>query len=376
VNEFSTYVGLDVHQQTIVAAMLIPATGEVKEAAAERTARGRRKLERWLGRESEGQVLCCYEAGCAGFQVQRELAAAGYACQVIAPGLVWQQPAEQRKTDRRDARKLATQLAAGMLTEVHPPSAEEEADRGLVRARDDAQQVLHQARQRVLKFLDQRGLVYQGKHWSQKHQRWLKELQLAPTMAQVVWEEYLLALDQAEQRLARLDRLVAQLADSARYREPVGLLRCLRGIDTLAAMALLTELFEFWRFATPRALMGYLGSVPGERSSGEHQQTTGLTKAGNSVARRLVVLAAWQYMRAPRRLTQQQRRKQEGQPAEAVALAQRANERLRRRYWHLIHAGKGSCTANAAVARELIGFIWAILQPWAQRELAKQRAAA
>ena len=221
---------------------------------------------------------------------------------------------------------------------------------------------------RVLKFCEQQGVRFVGGNWTLKHKRWLRQLELPVPLAQQVFGEEMLALDQAEQRLARLDAQIKELSVTPHYAKAVGLLRCLRGIDTLTAMAQLTELYEFWRFAKARALMGYLGLVAGERSSGERQQSTGLTKAGNAFLRRLLIEAAWHYVKHPLRVSQAQRAKQEGQPPEAVALAQRAMVRLQRRYLYLVGQGKRKTVAIAAIARELCGFLWALPQPWADEQ--------
>lgn len=367
-SEFSTFVGLDVHQKDVVAAMLLPGTVEVQRATFERGARGLKQLLKWLGKAGEGGVKCCYEAGSAGFVLQRQLEEAGVRCAVVAPSLVWRQPGERQKNDRRDALKLATQLSWGLLREVHPPTQEDEAARGLVRARDDARGVLHQARQRLLKFLDQQGIPYQGTRWCGKHWRWLRSLELPVALAQRVLGELLLVVETAEQQLERWDQMIAELAETETYREPVGLLRCLRGVDTLTAMALLTELYEFWRFGTPRQLMSFLGMVAGERSSGERERGTGLTKTGNGLVRRLLTEAAWHYVQQPVRVSEGLRKRQAGQPPEAVATAQKALGRLKQRYFRLTGRGKLPQVAAAAIARELTGVVWAVLQPWAERQ--------
>lgn len=362
--ECITYVGLDVHKRSVVAAMLVRSTGELKEARFERGARGLAKLVRWLAREGQGPVRCYYEAGVAGFVLQRQLEQAGYSCDVVAPSLILRRPGDRRKTDRRDALKLCEQLANGQLVAVHPPTSEDEAARALLRARDDARVVLHQARQRVLKFLDQQGIPYEGKNWTQKHWHWLRQLRLPVAVAQVVLSESMLAVDQAQQRLTRLDEEVAALAASERYRVPVGRLCCLRGISTLTAMVILTELYAFGRFAGPRPLMGFLGLIPGEESSGERQQTGGITRAGNGYVRRLLTEAAWHYLKAPSHISRELARRQAGQPADAVATAQRAMVRLKKRFHHLLARNKERNVVATAVARELAGWVWAILQPW------------
>ncbi|MGB2985448.1 MAG: IS110 family transposase [Phycisphaerae bacterium] len=361
-SECSTFVGLDVHAKTIAAAMLNNDTGELKERSFGTTQRDQRKLIRWLGRESEGLPVVCYEAGSWGYELQRRLLEAGIDCRVIAPSLVYQKAGRRRKNDRLDAIELAKQLAAGQLTEVHPPTAAQEASRALVRCRDDARKALHQVRQQLLKFLVQQGVCHEGNPWTKSHRKWLRGLRLPEPCAQLVLADYVLTVEQAEQRLARLDEQIQALSETAEYREAVGALRCFRGVDTLTAMIVLTELYEFGRFASPRALMGYLGLVPGEWSTGDQERGTGLTKTGNGLVRRVLVEAAWQYQRRPW-LSAELAKRQSGQPAEAVATAGKAMERLHRRYWRLVNRGKGTKTAACAVARELAGFLWAALQP-------------
>ena len=367
--ECTTFVGLDAHVKTITAAMLLTSTGELKRATFGTTGRELKKLLRWLERESEGAPQVCYEAGPTGYLLQRFLHDAGVACEVVAPSLIWRQPGQRRKNDRRDALKLAQQLAAGMLTAVHPPTAEQEADRSLIRCREDARKALHQVRQQLLKFLQLRGVRHEGRTWTKAHRKWLNGLRLAEPSGQLVLDDYLLALEQATVRLERLDQQIAALAETPQYREVVGRLCCFRGVATLTAMVFVTELHSFGRFPTARSLMGYLGLVPGEHSSGEQEQDTGLTRTGNSLARRLLVEAATHY-RAPAKLSEALQQRQAGQPPETVALAQKAMVRLNQRYWRLVNRGKPPQQAKCAVARELVGFLWAALQPQVAAEQA------
>lgn len=168
------------------------------------------------------------------------------------------------------------------------------------------------------------------------------------------------ALEQALVRQAELDKELEAVAETAPYREAVGRLRCFRGIDTLSAIILLAEVVDFHRFRRPRELMAYLGLVPTEYSSGERQRRGALTKAGNSHARRVLVEAGWHYRHRPSVGPALQRRIQ-GQPPAIVGHAWQAQQRLHRRYRHLIGHGKRAPVAVAAVARELVGFIWAAM---------------
>lgn len=360
-----TYVGLDVHKKDVVVAMLRPGM-QAKEAVTWKVAnepRAVRRLAKKLLREGEGAVRSAYEAGPCGYALQRQFQAEGVSCQVVAPSLIPAKPGERVKTDRRDARKLAELLRAGLLTEVHPPSEAEEAVRDLCRCREDVQQDLTRCRHRLGKFLLRHGLHYRdGKAWTQRHRKWLWSVELEHPAAQATLESYLLSIEQLETQRRDLDASIAEIADSEAYREPVGWLRCFRGIDTLAAMVILAELHDVRRFVCPRQLMAYLGLVPREHSSGESTHRGGITKAGNAHLRRILIQSAWHYRHTPSvGVTLRQRRR--GQPAQVIARADQAMRRLHRRYWRLLSQGKPAQKAVTAVARELVGFLWATLYP-------------
>lgn len=358
-----TYVGLDVHKQDIVVALLAPGVQAPVTWELANEPRAVRRLAKKLVRESGGAVRSAYEAGPCGYVLQRQLKAEGVPCQVIAPSLIPAKPGERIKTDRRDARKLAELLRAGLLTEVHPPSEEEEAVRDLCRCREDAKQDLTRCRQRLGKFLLRRGLRYvDGGAWTQKHRKWLWSLELEHASAQATLEAYLVGVEQLETQLGELDAAIAEVADTDPFREQVGWLRCFRGIDTLSAMVILSELHDVRRFVCARQLMSYLGLVPREHSSGSSTQRGGITKAGNSHLRRVLVESSWHYRHAPK-VGETLRRRRQGQPGEVVARADRAMRRLHRRYWRMVSRGKPSQKAATAIARELVGFLWATLYP-------------
>ena len=218
---------------------------------------------------------------------------------MIAPALVPRKPGERIKTDRRDARKLAELHRAGLLTEVRPPTPAEEAVRDLCRARDDARAIGSGAGTGSANCCFAEGLHYPGRAWTQAHRRWVNGLTWPHPADRVVLDDYLLAIDQLDARLAELDAQLATVATTDPYREPVGWLRCFRGIDTLTAMLLLAELHDVQRFPTARALMAYLGLVPGEHSSGGASSPRADHEDGHTLARRLVVEAAWHYRHRP-----------------------------------------------------------------------------
>ena len=298
-----------------------------------------------------------------GYGLQRELGTLGVDCEVIAPALIPVKPGDRIKTDRRDARKLAELLRQGMLTPVHPPTAAQEAVRDLCRAREAVKHDQTRVRHRLSKLLLRRGVRWTPgrEHWTQAHHAWLRGLRFAHAADQAILDDHLLALDQLEGRLRALDAKLEAQAQEPAYAQPVAHLRCFRGIDTRSALAIVAELHDWRRFPSPRPLMAYLGVVPGERSSGERERRGGITKTGNRRVRRLLVEAAWHYRHRPA-VSRALARRREGQPASVIALADRAQQRLHRRYQRMLARGKPHNKVVVAVARELVAFLWAALQ--------------
>jgi len=305
---------------------------------------------------------CQHEAGPLGYTLQRQLVPLGLECIVVAPALIPVKPGERIKTDRRDARKLAELLKGGLLTEVHPPSPQQEAVRDLCRAREDAKQDLHRSRHRIVKFMLRRGLKWTGgrKAWTQAYRTWLRAIRLEHAADQMVFDDYLLAIDQIESRLANLESQLDAICQAAPYRQPVGWLRCFRGIDTTTAITVVAELHDPRRFQSPRDLMAYLGLVPSEHSSGSRQRRGSITKAGNGHVRRILIEAAWHYRHRPA-VGLKLRQRRHGQPPRVIGIADRAQQRLCRRYRRLTERGKPPNKVVVAVARELVGFLWAVL---------------
>lgn len=356
------FVGLDVHKNSIHVAMLKPGENKANQWQQGNDAGAVKRLIRKLKREGGQSVRCCYEAGPCGFGLFRTLRQANVDCAVIAPSLIPRKPGERIKTDRRDARKLAELFRAGLLTEVYTPSPQQEAVRDLCRCRDDIRSELMSARHRLGKFLLRRDVRFgQGNAWTQKHRRWLKSLQFDHRAAQLAFDSYLYAVEVLEERMQSVRQEIEAIAQQVPYCEPVGWLRCFRGIDTITAMTVLVELHNFGRFESPRALMAYVGMVPSEHSSGEKTKRSCITKAGNKHVRRVLIEAAWHYRHKPA-IGVKLRQRRKGQPDAVIGVANRAQQRLHRRYWHLLlHNNKLPQKAIVAVARELVGFIWAAL---------------
>jgi transposase len=361
--EATTHVGLDVHKQSISVAMLLPGATKPVQWEMRNEPGEVRRLVRRLRRTGEAsEILCAYEAGPCGYVLQRQLANAGVSCKVVAASLIPRKPGDRIKTDRRDACKLAELLRAGLLTEVRPPSESEEALRDLCRCREDARIDLQRARHRLSKMLLRQGLRYvEGRPWTAQHRAWLWSLKVEHAAGQMVLDDYLLAVDQVSNRLATIEAQLTELAGQDAYRERVGWLRCFRGIDTITAISLVAELHGFERFQQPRSLMAYLGLVPSESSSGASVHRGAITKTGNRHLRRLLTEAAHHARHRPG-VGAALRRRRGGQPAAVIALAERAQQRLHRRYSRLL-LGRGLPLQKVVIAcaRELAGFLWAVL---------------
>jgi transposase len=373
--QVTTYVGIDAHKKDLFIAMLIgnqttPVTWQLANEP-----QAVRRLVRKLEREAPGPVQMCYEAGPCGYALQRQVTTARVTCQVIAPALIPRKPGERIKTNRRDARKLAELLRAGLLTEVQAPTPEQEAVRDLCRAREDAKQDQLRCRHRLGKLLLRRGIVYGGgkKAWTQTHRKWLRTVKFEHPSDQAAFDDYLLAIEQVEERIHTLEQRMQATAETAPFATPVGWLRCFGGIDTVTALSLVAELHGIERFASPRELMAYLGLVPSEHSSSERPRRGAITKAGNSHARRLLIEASWHY-RHPPRLGVALKQRRQGQPAAVVAIPDKAQQRLYRRQRHLTGRGKRPAQAVVAAARELSGFIWAALLHQHQQPLTRAAA--
>ena len=298
----------------------------------------------------------CYEAGPCGYGIQRRLSASGHDCVVVAPSLIPKGPGDRVKTDRRDAASLARLHRAGELTAVWVPDVGHEAMRDLVRARLDAVHALRRARQQLSGSLLRQGRHYGRPAWKKLHRRWLAGLK---------FEQASLGArglhPSGRGRHARRDRIAALLPDWT-LAPVVAALQTMRGMALVNAATLIAELGDLSRFANPRQLMAHLGLVPSEHSSGASVKRGGLTKAGNSAARRLLIEAAWCY-RFPARVSRELRLRQEEQPRPIREIAWKAQTRLCGRYRKLARTGKPATVVTAAIARELVGFVWAIARP-------------
>jgi transposase len=355
----TSFVGLDVHKDSI-AVGIAPAGREpprfvgmvAPQWAALSKALGR------LGRVQELQIV--YEAGPCGYTLARQLRSHGYACEVIAPAKIARSPGDRIKTDRRDALLLARAARAGELVNVTIPDERDEALRDLVRARGDAVRARLKARQQLKALLLRHGHRYTGKtSWTLAHERYLAKVCFAHSAQDIAFAEYRSAVREAQERVERLTAALRAQLEHWRMRPVVAALMSLRGIDLIAAMTLVAEIGDFHRFARARELMGFLGLVPSEHSSGSKRRQGAITKTGNSHARRVLVEAAWNY-RFSARLSPILQVRQEDQPRTVREIAWRAQLRLAQRFRHLSARKLTLNKVCVAIARELSAFVWDI----------------
>lgn len=358
------YVGLDVHAETIAAAVAEP-DGTVRDLGviAHRPEAVRKLLTKLAPRDQWGRLRVCYEAGPTGYALYWQLAAWGLHCDVIAPSLVPTKAGDRVKTDRRDAAKLARCYRAGDLTAVFVPDAATEALRDLVRAREGATQDQLRARHRLSKFLLRHGRQRpEGmRAWTGRHLIWLGQQRFDSVALQTVYDEYRAALALLADRVARLERAIAAALPTLAPAQQalVGALAALRGVQQVTAATVVSEVTTLRRFRSARQVMSYAGLVPREHSSGGSRWRGAITKAGNAHLRRVVVESAWSYRHRPV-TTGALRARQRGQPPAVLAIAERAQQRLCARYRQLAAKGKPPLVIATTVARELLGFMWAI----------------
>ena len=348
-------VGLDVHARSVVACGFDGETGELFER---RLTPNHDEVLEWMG-GLPGPVAVVYEAGPTGFGLARFLLTAGIDCVVAAPSKLQRPSGDRVKTDARDARHLARLLHLGQIAEVTIPSIEQEAARDLVRAREDCRGDLMTARHRVSKLLLRQGIVYSGgQAWTAKHELWLRTHRFEAAGLQLAYDAAFDAMLATLDRRDRLDRAITAMAADSAFTPVVTRLSCVRGISTLTAFGLAVEIGD-WGRLSGRSIGNYLGLVPSEHSTASSRSQGGLTKTGNSHARRLLIEAAWHH-RAPYRPGRDLRRRWEAASPAARARGHAANRRLHARWISFDERKKRSVVANAAIARELAGWCWSL----------------
>jgi transposase len=349
------FVGLDVHASQTCLVSLDHATGELRKARLRTSPSG------VLGHLAAlAPMRAVYESGPTGLGLARQAAERGLDVRICTPVSAARRPTDRVKTDMRDAERLARLLAAGELSFARVPTIEEERFRDLVRAREDLRRDLMRARHRLSKLLLRREIRYGGKGraWTRAHMDWLRAYRFEDEASASVAADYLAAVELLLQRRSTLNEAIERLWRQSPHAATIACLRSFRGVDTLTAAGLCTEIGDFRRFAKPSLLFGYLGIVPSERTTGDQRRLGAITKAGPTHARRLLVEAAHHCRRAPK-VTEQLNRRQRGQDPRVVAIAWRCQRRLHERWVALrLERKKPAGVVSVALARELAGFLW------------------
>ncbi|ACA15740.1 transposase IS116/IS110/IS902 family protein [Methylobacterium sp. 4-46] len=355
------FVGIDVSKmRNAVAVADGERGGEVRYLGeVDASPESMRRLVRRLAGQHE-RLHFCYEAGPTGYGLHRLITELGHSCSVVAPSLIPRKPGDRVKTNRRDAVALAKLLRAGELTAVWVPDEGHEAMRDLVRARAAAVESLRVHRQQVSAFMLKHGRVYpRKKGWTMRYLCWLQEQRFDHPAHQIALQELVEAVRIAKERVARIEAAIAEFVPTWSLGPVVRALQTLRGIDLIVAVTFATEVGDISRFESPRQLMGYLGLVPSERSTGDTVRRGGITKAGNGRVRHMLVESAWTY-RHPPKVGAKKLYRMEAATPRVREIAWKAQTRLTARYRALIGRGKKATVVCTAIARELVGFMWSV----------------
>ena len=358
-NKIVHYLGLDVHKDSIAVSIAPQNSTEVRRYGIIGGTLG--AVDNLLKKLSKPglELRLVYEAGPCGFVLCRHLRSKGIHCDLVCPSLIPRKASDRVKTDRRDADQLARLYRAGELTPINVPDQEDEAIRDLIRARTAAVHDQRRARNRLKGFLLRLGFRYTGKtSWNDAHKRYLSGLLMPRPAQQIAFQEYIHAIDDATGRLVRLSVAVEDALAGWKCEPVVRALMSLRGLQVLSAMTLIAEAGDLSRFENPRSLMHFFGLTPSEHSSGNKRVQGGITKGGNAHCRHVMTEAAWHYRLKPL-VSEAMQKRQEHQSKEVRLIAWKAQQRLHKRFKQLA-VRKKSVVAVTAVARELVGFVWAI----------------
>jgi transposase len=355
------FVGIDVAKlRNAVAIAEAGRDGEIRymgefDASPESMMRLIRKLA-----AKHGKLHVCYEAGPTGYGLYRQILALGHECIVVAPSLIPRRSGDRVKTNRRDAQSLARLLRAGELTAVWVPDETHEAVRDLVRTRAMAVEDYRRKRQHVSAFLLRHGRSYDGKtSWRGRHRRWLGGQNFSHPAQRLAYQEMLNAVQATVERMDRLEAALVELVPAWTMAPVVAAFQAMRGVQFMTAVTMVAEAGDLRRFDHPRQLMAFLGLVPSERSTGETRHQGGITKTGNSSARKVLVEAAWTYRHSAGLGVDHQRR-QKDLPEPVRDIAWKAQTRLCARFRRLLAKGKRNTVVVVAIAREIAAFLWAI----------------
>ena len=362
-------IGMDVHSKNYTLCAMEPVIGAEDRIFANIKVTPDHKnilmfienLKQKLGLNDTYDIECGYEAGCLGYSLYNQLTAAGVKCVILAPTTMLTQQGQRIKTDARDAKMIAQCLSYGGYHPVYIPTEKDDSVKEYLRMRDDHKLALKKVKQQINAFCLRHGYHYDKTKWTIAHLKWLKQLDVSALYRETL-DEYMASYDEQTAKIERFDKRIEELASQERYQEKVKKLSCFLGIKTHTALSLIVETGDFERFAKGNVYAAYLGLAPGERSSSDSINRLEITKAGNRHLRLLLIEAAGGICKgAVGHKSKDLRQRQNGNPADVIAYADKANTRLRSRYYKFMRHGKKRNVAVAAIARELACFIWGMM---------------
>lgn len=348
---------MDVHKNSISTGVLEPGSGRV---LVDRVGTDVESIRRLVARfEDPSRVWACYEAGPTGYELARMLRGVGMHCEVIAPSLIPTRRGDRVKTDKRDARRLATLLRGGQLSGVRVPTATEEAVRDLCRARADMVIDRTRARHRLDKFLLRHGRIWRGgTNWTVKHETWIRAQRFDQRALTETFNHYLATLSARDAAVTAIEADLLPWAERAPFADVVSRFAAYRGVTPLGGLTLASEVGDWRRFPTAPMFMGFTGLVPSERSSGDRQNRGGITHAGNTHLRTQLVESAWAYRARPA-VGAALGKRQDGIHPATLARSWAAQQRLCGKFRRLDARKNNRKVVVTAIARELAGFLWA-----------------
>lgn len=353
------YIGIDYHSETLSLSVIVDGKKDFFDSITMKN--NDKIILKYLKKLSrEFEIKACYEASCNGYTFQRKMKNWGFHCDVIAPSLIPKKPGDKRKNDYRDARNLTQHYANGQLTMVHPPTEEQESIRSIIRCRLTLKENEKRVKLQINSFVLSHGFRWGQSKWTVKHRTWLSALKLRDDYSQQVLAEHLGHLEYLSARISSLDDVIRQIAGLEIYEPSVKKLKAFKGIETLSAMILIAELTDFRRFPNPKSLMAFLGLIPSEDSSGSIQKGGAITKTGNHRCRTQLIESVQHLMKKPIISYKMKQNLEQVDPISAN-IAIKCMHRLNKRFWALAMKGKSRNKAITAIAREFVGFIWAMM---------------
>ena len=358
--------GLDVHQRTIVIAEATQFGEPIYRETLDHTPAQVKRFFQKMAKESP--IFTVYEAGGCGYVLHRQLEGLGVNNLICAPSKIARASGNKVKNDKRDAIMLARLLRNQILTgqkelhDVYIPEIEDEVIREKIRQRAAFKRQAKVTQNQIMGMLRRHGKRYglTKTAWTKTYRAWLLRVDFGNATLQDIFRVYLDNLSDQEEKVAKCDAAISELCQEWNKAQVVNSLRALRGFQVLNASAIVAEIGCFSRFETASEIMAFIGLTPSESSSGQSVTRGSITKQGNTRVRTLLIEAACNAWRIPKPKKAFFALRPPGILSEVLEHAYKGQCRLYKKYWRLVNQGKSPNVAKTAVARELLGFVWAI----------------